>query len=164
MKHAGKGLLGTTLLMLAGCSGLESVTAPSLPLAPGDHLRVEHALNLPAQATRIYLQDGEAGTARDITVWEDHCSLLVLPARESDYRISAGTDLTVADIQRTSDFGVWGKGVMNYRTLVRFTSSAHPVQALECELWHYGYDPGAYISRDRLKAVLDSVITFGEGD
>lgn len=161
MRHAGNGLLVTAVLMLVGCSGLEPVTEPPLPLAPGDHLRIERTLRLPADATRIYLQNGKTGSARDITVWEDHCSLLVLHGSDSAYEIPANSEMVVADIQRKTDFGVWGRGVMNYRTLIRFTASAHPVQALECELWHYGYDPEAYITHSRLKTVLGPVIAFG---
>lgn len=151
-------LLAVTLI--AGCAGMDAFTPAPLPVAPGERLRVGQTLHLPADGSRLYIQHGEAGSAREYTVWEHHCSLVARNPGTILPPVAAGTELTVANVQRKAEFGVWERGVINYHTLIRFEAGTHPLQALECELWQHGHDADAYISRTQLQQLLGSVITL----
>lgn len=148
-----------SIALLTGCASQPPLTEPPLPVAPGARLIVQQAMTVPADVTRIYVQHGTAGGARDITVWNHHCALIV-PASvaQGPTRILPDTPLVVADIQRIMDAGVWEKGVINYRTRIRFTPASDPIQAMECELWQYGYDPRAWLDPAELISVLGDVI------
>lgn len=153
---------GTTALIvatvLAGCARMSAYTDPPLPLTPGERLRVTRTLQLPADGSRLYLQHGEAGRARDYTVWEHHCSLVVKSPGQPQPPLQAGTELIVANVQREMEFGVWERGVINYRTLVQLEAGAHPLRAVECELWAHGYDVDNYITRSQLRRVMEPVL------
>ena len=154
-------LLGAALI--AGCVQLNTYTDPPMPLAAGERLRVTQTLQLPEDGSRLYLQHGEAGSARDYTVREHHCSLVVKTPGGVLPPVAAGTELVVANVQRKMDFGVWERGVTNYRTLIGLAPGAHPLRALECELWAYGYDVNSFITRSELRRALEPVLQL-EGD
>lgn len=159
MKNSIISFLCGMALLLTGCAA-ERVAAPELPLLPGSVLHIQKPLTLPAGSTRIYFQFGLAGRASSITVWEHHCSLILETDQSTAYEIPAHTEWPVASVQRLDDFGIWEKGVINYRTLISFDKTAYPVTALECELWHEGYDPQAYITRSELGKVLGRNFSF----
>lgn len=150
--------------LITGCAGMDAYTPAPLPVGPGERLRVEQILQLPTDGSRLYIQHGEAGGAREYTVWEHHCSLVVRTPGKSLPPVAAGTELTVANVQREADFGVWGRGVINYHTLIRFESDTHPLQAMECEIWQHEHDADAYISRAQLQQLLAPVISLESGN
>lgn len=152
------------VFVLAGCASMDSYMAVPLPLKPGERLRIEQRLNLPDDGSRLYIQQGEAGGARDYTVWEHHCSLVVRTPGQTLPPIEAGTELVVANVQRSADFGVWERGVINYHTLIQLEAGRHPLQALECEIWAHGHDQRAYIGRAELRRLLAPVILLEGAD
>lgn len=152
------------VLLLAGCAHMDSYRTVPLPLEPGERLRIEQRLKLPDDGSRLYIQHGEAGGARDYSVWEHHCSLVVRTPGQTLPPIEAGTGLVVANVQRSADFGVWERGVINYHTLIQLEAGQHPLQALECEIWAHGYDERTYIGRTELRRLLAPVILLEKAD
>ena len=146
------------MLLLAGLGGCTAAFWQPRPVPFADQhtaFVVQRPLTFPAGTTRLYFQQGQLVTQRQLSVWEHHCALAIDHALDDDVGISPGS-FPVARTQRRSTVGEWGHGVITYESSFYFSADAWPLYALYCEIWTQqdGYNHRSHLSAQGLAEVL----------